>query len=309
MPKPDFFLSFQTLILRSKDADALNAADPTSFSVILPLVGTGWSICRKKTEVVVRPYMNRAMNVFDALWMVCFVAIYIINAYIILAHQSTISSWHDGSNAYVDPSPVILLAVIRKHLFGLLMFFMWLKVLDHVQFQKNFAIAVYVIGAMAKQVMPFLVSFVIFLCAFAMFDYITFGLSIESVNTMGASLLASYKAALGDIDFDSPQEVSPVFGILFTVLASFLLTTLILNLLIAVMSKAYDNVSTVAEANWCYTQFSQILEHERSQMNGGRGKVSPGSSGGVQRKVTYRKFSSVHHQGETRAEAQVSFKE
>jgi len=76
-------------------------------------------------------------------------------------------------------------------------------------------------------------------------------------------MLHSYKASLGDIDFETTSELSPVFGIVFTVLASFLLTTLILNLLIAVMSEAYENVKETAEAHWCYIQFGQLLEHER----------------------------------------------
>lgn len=62
------------------------------------------------------------------------------------------------------------------------------------------------------------------------------------------SLFTSFRASLGDIDFQGIIELDSSIGILFSVLAAFLLVILLLNLLIAVMSEAYDEVKETAEA-------------------------------------------------------------
>ena len=43
-----------------------------------------------------------------------------------------------------------------------------------------------------------------------------------------------------------------------TFLFAFLMVIVLFNLLIAVMSEAYDDVKTNAEAIWCYQQFTQL---------------------------------------------------
>ena len=263
------------LFKRKEDANNRMAQDSSSFKILLPIPIFNWTICVRKTRNVIRPYFMNSFNLFDFCWMISFVAVYGINAYLTVHDNKEIGVWVNrlkedrvddaDIDEYLDPTDLVFLASMRKRLFAILLFFVWIKILEYIQVRKQFAIAVYVIGAMAYKVLPFLASFFIFLSAFAMYDYVLYGTSSEAVNSLGMSLLNSYKVSLGDIDFDNSLELDRFTGVFVTVMASFLLTTLILNLLIAVMSEAYEEVKETAEAHWCYIQFNQILSHERAK--------------------------------------------
>ena len=63
---------------------------------------------------------------------------------------------------------------------------------------------------------------------------------------------------IGDTDFSAVEKSSPFMADAMTFLFAFLMVIVLFNLLIAVMSEAYDDVKTNAEAIWCYQQFTQL---------------------------------------------------
>ena len=267
---------------RREDADR-TSGDTSTFKILLSIPILNWTICMRKTHHVIRPYFMNWFNIMDVLWMGCFIIVYVINAMLWLEDNTFINGVDQGRKAdkeldgtldwYTDPSYIVKLAFIRVRMFGFLIFSMWIKMLEHIQLRKDFATAVFVIGAMVMKVLPFIVSFLIILTAFAMYDYIMYGTSYDPVRTVTFSYLNSWKISLGDIDFEASYDNDRSLGVFFAIAASFMLTTLILNLLIAVMSEAYEDVKEIAEANWCYIQFQQILKLERNAKAAAR--VSP----------------------------------
>ena len=97
--------------------------------------------------------------------------------------------------------------------------------------------------------------------AFGVTDYILFFSSIESKSTIMKSVIGQIRAsALGDIDYEVYAEADPNIGPLFFFTFVFIMIILLLNLLIAVMGEAYEDVQVYANARWCYLQLYGWLQ-------------------------------------------------
>jgi hypothetical protein len=138
-----------------------------------------------------------------------------------------------------------------------------------IQVNEELAIPVIVIQGMLEKLVSFFLIFLIFLMAFTMFDYTLYGMTYESTSTLFKALVHSFRSSLGDVDFDGLQDVDPIVGVIMGTAASFLLVILLLNLLVAIMNEAYEDVKETAEARWCYEQFRMIVAAERR----GRDKI------------------------------------
>ena len=97
--------------------------------------------------------------------------------------------------------------------------------------------------------------FFVFLVAFGSSAYVAFGMHEAFSHRITVNLVDTYKAALGDFDFEGASSAHSVLGSVYMVVFSFIMIILLLNLLIAVMSEAYEDVKQSANARWCYMQF------------------------------------------------------
>ena len=73
--------------------------------------------------------------------------------------------------------------------------------------------------------------------------------------------------SLGDISYwgSTTQEGRGVEAVMMTFLV-ILLIILLLNLLVAVMSEAYEDIKMEASNRWCYTQFKMIYAHKTEKL-------------------------------------------
>jgi hypothetical protein len=62
-----------------------------------------------------------------------------------------------------------------------------------------------------------------------------------------------------------PQTLHRNWGMFVLILFVFIAVLLLLNLLIAVMSEAYEEVKEVAEARWAYVQMEMLMEYKGNQ--------------------------------------------
>ncbi len=114
------------------------------------------------------------------------------------------------------------------------------------------------------RLLSFFLIFGVFILAFALFDYVVYGLVYEPNSSVLRSLVLTFRGSLGELDFDNKYEIDTSISVIITCLSAFLLVILLLNLLIAVMNEAYEEIKQSAEARWCYMQFRHIAEHHRS---------------------------------------------
>ena len=168
----------------------------------------------------------------------------------------------DATDRWVDVSTLSLVSRVKMYLLAWNVFICCFKTLDYIKINKTFAVPVIIIGGMLKKLVSFFFIFVIFLVAFAAFNYVSYGMSgsgsAENNAGLGITMVQSFRGSLGDVDFDAAKDQDFGFSQVMTLLMSFLTVILVLNLLIAVMSEAYEDVKDTAEARWCYAQFVEM---------------------------------------------------
>ncbi|GBG32213.1 Ankyrin repeat domain-containing protein 54, partial [Hondaea fermentalgiana] len=158
-------------------------------------------------------------------------------------------------DVYIDVSDLMWLSTIRQYLLGGVVFLCYLKTLEYLRVAATFAVPVMIIIGMLVKLMSFLAILAVFVLAFGIFDYVVFGLKYAPVKSVMKALVFTLRGALGELDFDGKYEMDQVVGTGMTMLTAVLLVILLLNLLIAVMSEAYEDVKATAEARWCYRQY------------------------------------------------------
>lgn len=246
-------------------AEHLYLEDPKSFKPVfsISLLPPSFRrhLCMYRTSRVIPPYFMNPFNYMDILIMTFIVGLLVVHAVSTAAQHASVVAWQSPNvhDDYVDISSLLWLIVIRQHILALLLFMCYIKGLEYMQISENIAIPVIVIEGMLRELVTFFVIFAVFLLAFGLFNYILYGLTYSRASTVVTSFFTSFRSSLGDIDFDGVVEVDRNIGLIFTVLAAFLLVILLLNLLVAVMSEAYNEVKETAEARWCYLQFRMII--------------------------------------------------
>ena len=78
------------------------------------------------------------------------------------------------------------------------------------------------------------------------------------------------------------MSVDGVLQVLFVIAFSFFIVLLLLNLLIAVMTEAYEDVKENASARWCYMQMQMLADErvEQSQVDQNEDEPPGGSTAG-----------------------------
>ena len=123
----------------------------------------------------------------------------------------------------------------------------------------------FIIWGMMAKLGSFVVILLVVLLAFTSLDFIAFGSARGRSQTFIASLVSRFQGSLGDVDFESAASLDRDWGTPVLIFFIFVAVLLLLNLLIAVMSEAYEEVKEVAEARWAYVQMEMLLEYKAEQ--------------------------------------------
>jgi len=165
--------------------------------------------------------------------------------------------WDDGDN-YVDVSGLAFLCWWKNYTVGLTLFFCCFKLLDYISINSTFAIPVFIIRGMVLKIGEFMLIFIIFIAAFGFFSSVVYGVADPSSTMWNRSMFNQFGSAItGDVDFDAAfnqDSLSWLICLMFT----FTMIIIIMNLLIAVMTEAYEEVNENAKARWCYLQFDML---------------------------------------------------
>jgi len=248
--------------------------DPKEFKIVLtvpPMIRNtrflpfGWSLCVRKTGMRISPYFADVFNYVDLVIMSLICCLLAIHVMMVTRVSEMVASWHDlaVSEEYVDIADLLRLAAWRQYILAVTVLLCYIKSLEHLQVSAQLAIPVLIIGGMLTRLVSFFFIFAVFILAFSMCDFILYGLVYEPSSTIVRSIISTFRASLGDLDFDARYHLDMSFSIFLTCLSAFLLVILLLNLLIAIMSEAFDEIKETAEARWCYMQFRMIVKHQR----------------------------------------------
>ena len=136
---------------------------------------------------------------------------------------------------------------------------------EYLRIRESFATMFFIIWGMMAKLGSFVVILMVVLLAFTSLDFIAFGSARGRSQTFLASLVSRFQGSLGDVDFESAASLDRDWGTFVLIFFIFVAVLLLLNLLIAVMSEAYEEVKDVAEARWAYVQMEMLVEYEAEQ--------------------------------------------
>lgn len=153
---------------------------------------------------------------------------------------------------------------------------------EYLRIRESFATMFFIIWGMMAKLGSFVVILMVVLLAFTSLDFIAFGSARGRSQTFLASLVSRFQGSLGDVDFEGAASLDRDWGTFVLIFFIFVAVLLLLNLLIAVMSEAYEEVKEVAEARWAYVQMEMLVEYaaEEAEKTSSRGCCGGCGSGG-----------------------------
>jgi len=98
-----------------------------------------------------------------------------------------------------------------------------------------------------KDVTHFLFIFFIVFCNFALGGYIIFGFEVADWFTVDRAVNSSFRALMGDFDFDPMYRVSPILAILWFWIYMILSFLILLNMFLAIIADTYMTVKKMTE--------------------------------------------------------------
>jgi len=166
---------------------------------------------------------------------------FIINTALIYAAEGFYPAFIEPNGPdFIEMTPSVRFKIVANSVGAVNVFLNWFKLISILSYDPQFGIVYNTLGRAASGVGGFLVIFLIIFYGFAQAHAMVFGGRLENFRTIGQSMFSLLRSLLGDFDFVQLQEahghMGPTLFILFVVLAVFV----VLNILIAIISEAYD---------------------------------------------------------------------
>ena len=153
--------------------------------------------------------------------------------------------------------------VARMYVLSLVIFVAILKSFEYVRITSTISTMFFIIIGMIEKIGSFIFILLIILFSFACLDFFAFGNQKRSSRNLIVSLQYQFRGvSLGDVDFDEANEADAFWGVILLIIFVVVSVLLLLNLLIAVMSEAYEEVKNDASARWAYSQVGMLIDQE-----------------------------------------------
>jgi len=205
-------------------------------------------------------------NFFDFLVLMAFVVFIVLT--IIQFYAAEDVEWDVGQKGSFadDVFWVGTLQQSRQHLLAVLLLFCWVKSLEYISLSKGLATMVRVFFSMVSALLWLILVLLLFLLAFTSFAFVSNPLKPRTSDFMTA-LLATFDGSIGNLTFDASMDTSRLQQFLYYCLFALLMVILVLNLIIAVMSSAYEEMMHRSRAHWAHTQLLSIVAHAESELD------------------------------------------
>jgi hypothetical protein len=145
-----------------------------------------------------------------------------------------------NGDKFIEMLPSVKFRVEATKIAGINVFLNWFKFISILSYDPNFGLINNTLARSASGVCGFAVVFFIIFSGFAQAHCLIFVGRLANFRTVGESFYALLRSLLGDFDFTELQEahfvMGPMFFLIFVVLAVFV----VLNMLIAIISDAYE---------------------------------------------------------------------
>jgi hypothetical protein len=144
------------------------------------------------------------------------------------------------SEQYIDMLPSVQFKVTANYISAVNVFLNWIRLIDVLSYSSTFGLIWMTLTESAKGVSGFMVVFFTIMFGFAQAHCMCFQTGLSDFKTLGDTIFTLMRSLLGDFDFTSMQEEGPIIGPLLFVSFVGLAVFVVLNMLIAIISDAYE---------------------------------------------------------------------
>eukprot|EP00002_Diphylleia_rotans_P032529 TRINITY_DN6842_c0_g1_i6.p1 TRINITY_DN6842_c0_g1~~TRINITY_DN6842_c0_g1_i6.p1 ORF type:complete len:2107 (+),score=310.40 TRINITY_DN6842_c0_g1_i6:43-6363(+) len=205
--------------------------------------------------VELQRYRNSSEKYIFTLWSVLDVLIS-FNVIAIISIQSFIATENyemelSEQNAQVpDYYGVSYYTDIQRSLFACLCFLSWFRILYFLNIHPPFGLMLRIIGAMANEMIQFLILLSMIILSFGTAFYALYGPMISEFSTFRSVLYSVGLFLFGEFNFSEIEVENPVLGPIVFFLFMFLCVILLINFLVAILSSTYDAIQANARKQY-----------------------------------------------------------
>jgi hypothetical protein len=153
-----------------------------------------------------------------------------------------------SSDTFYNFQPAGRAMAVATTLMAMTVVLNWFKAIPILSLSKTFMVMAKTIEKAAAHVSGFLVVFCMIMFGFTHAHVIMYGERLKNFQSLPSAFFALLKALLGDFEFDQLRQANPYAGPLFFIIFIVLSVFVVLNMLIAIISEAYQEAKEEAES-------------------------------------------------------------
>jgi len=204
-----------------------------------------------------REYFSQFWNFIDILNLLLFFAVGFLRFRIYEGNQAL------QNGAPLRPSTISdlsLISSLESILYGTNGLLIWLKLFKYITITNRLERMSKTIKRCAIDILTYLFVFFVWIMAFSVMGFLVFGRNFKRYATFGDSVLASIRAMFGDFDFDGISQANSIIGPPYIILWLFCSTTILLNMLIAIICDMYSLVISEDETASAPSIFDKLRQ-------------------------------------------------
>ena len=197
-------------------------------------------IIEEVLEIIKRgvAYFKGVWNQLDIIVVLLSVVNQSLNLYTYFTVEKEIVKLLSEPDIYADFQGLGNASEMFKSVVAICVFFSWVKLFKYISFNK----LTNTLSKCSTDILGFMVMFFIVFFAFAQLGYLMFGSSLLDYSTFGTAVFTLLRIILGDFDFPSLIQASPLFGPIFFICYVFFVFFVLLNMFLAIINDSYSEV-------------------------------------------------------------------
>jgi hypothetical protein len=194
-----------------------------------------------------KDYFSQFWNFIDIINLLLFFAVGYLRYRIYAGNQDL----QKGAAPLSSPAiaDLSLISSVESILYGTNGMLIWLKLFKYITITNRLERMSKTIKRCAIDILTYLFVFFVWIMAFSVMGFLVFGRNFKRYATFGDSVLASIRAMFGDFDYDGISQANSIIGPPYIILWLFCSTTILLNMLIAIICDMYSLVISEDEAS------------------------------------------------------------
>ena len=204
-----------------------------------------------------KEYFSQFWNFVDIINLLLFVAVGYLRFLIYEGNQRLQSGAPLTAAVVADLS---LVANLESILYGINGLLIWIKLFKYITITNRLERMAKTIRRCAIDIITYLFVFFVWIMAFSVMGLLVFGRNFSRYATIGSAVTSSIRAMFGDYDFIGISQANKILGPLYIILWLFCSTTILLNMLIAIICDMYSLVISEDEKDEAPSIFDKLRQ-------------------------------------------------